>query len=94
MHGHATVHVCVYVCGAGVRVWGSPCMQSMVLTSLLMVQSRKTVYSQRDVPGMARASIPLLVEAGIRGVSEGSNGRVLPGTACLHITVLRLLACT
>jgi hypothetical protein len=57
--------------------------------SLISLQSRKTVYSQRDVPGMARASIPLLVEAGIHGISEGSNGRVLPGwfaptMPCMH----------
>lgn len=40
---------------------------------------RKTVLSQRDVPGMTRGLIPVLAANGIIGISEGSNGRVFPG---------------
>ena len=43
--------------------------------------TRKTVLSQRDVPGMTRGLIPILVENGVKAISEGSNGRVFPGRA-------------
>ena len=36
--------------------------------------ARKTVLSQRDVPGLTRAMIPLLKSAGIRAISVGVNG--------------------
>jgi hypothetical protein len=34
--------------------------------------------SQRDVPGMSRASIPLLRSTGVTGISVGVNGASLP----------------
>ena len=36
------------------------------------------VLSTRDVPGMPRAVLPILKEAGIVALSEGMNGRMLP----------------
>jgi hypothetical protein len=41
--------------------------------------TRKSVLSQRDVPGMTRGLIPILAANGIIGISEGSNSRVFPG---------------
>ena len=38
---------------------------------------RKTI-SQRDVPGMTRAAIPLLAKRGVRAVSVGENAQVAP----------------
>jgi hypothetical protein len=35
-------------------------------------------YSQRDVPGLTRGAIPVLVEAGVKGVSVGMNPSVPP----------------
>eukprot|EP00051_Salpingoeca_urceolata_P021147 m.326646 g.326646 ORF g.326646 m.326646 type:complete len:854 (+) comp19743_c1_seq2:115-2676(+) len=40
--------------------------------------SPPTVLSTRDVPGMPRASLPILKNAGITAVSEGMNGRIVP----------------
>ena len=40
--------------------------------------ARKTVISQRDVPGMERSTISALRAAGIRAFSEGMNGRISP----------------
>lgn len=37
-------------------------------------QRRKTVLSQRDVPGIARAAVPVLAGNGLRAVSVGVNG--------------------
>lgn len=37
-------------------------------------QRRKTVLSQRDVPGITRAALPVLAAAGLRAVSVGVNG--------------------
>jgi len=37
-----------------------------------------TVLSQRDVPGVTRAMIPTFLEAGLNGISIGSNVRVNP----------------
>ena len=34
----------------------------------------RLTYNQRDVPGLSRASIPLLVKHGVRAVSVGENG--------------------
>lgn len=39
---------------------------------------RKTVLSQRDVPGMSRAGIPVLKAAGVRAVTVGVNGASTP----------------
>ena len=39
---------------------------------------RKTVLSQRDVPGMERSTIPILKNMGIRAFSEGMNERISP----------------
>jgi hypothetical protein len=39
---------------------------------------RKGVVSQRDVPGMTRAVLPLLAANGVRGVSVGVNGASTP----------------
>ena len=36
------------------------------------------VLSTRDVPGMPRASIPILKQAGVSALSEGMNGRIAP----------------
>jgi hypothetical protein len=38
----------------------------------------KTVISQRDVPGVTRAVIPLMKKAGVLAFSEGVNGQVQP----------------
>jgi hypothetical protein len=40
----------------------------------LLGQKRKIVMSQRDVPGLTRSVIPLLVKNGVRAVSVGVNG--------------------
>ncbi len=37
-----------------------------------------TVVSTRDVPGMPRAALPILERAGVRALSEGMNGRMVP----------------
>jgi len=42
-------------------------------------QAHKTVYSQRDVPGVPIGAVPILAAAGVKGVSVGANGRVFPG---------------
>eukprot|EP00041_Stephanoeca_diplocostata_P038930 m.1569137 g.1569137 ORF g.1569137 m.1569137 type:complete len:795 (+) comp25298_c0_seq5:74-2458(+) len=39
---------------------------------------RPSVLSTRDVPGMPRSAIPTLVAAGVTGLSEGMNGRMVP----------------
>ena len=36
------------------------------------------VLSTRDVPGMPRAALPILAKAGIKALSEGMNGRIVP----------------
>ena len=38
----------------------------------------KTVMSQRDVPGLSRAALPILKAAGIRAISVGVNGGSTP----------------
>ena len=38
----------------------------------------KTVISQRDVPGLTRGVVPLLVDAGIKAASVGANAQVQP----------------
>lgn len=40
--------------------------------------SRSHVLTTRDVPGMPRSAIPVLRAAGIRGLAEGMNGRMVP----------------
>ena len=37
-----------------------------------------SVLSTRDVPGMPRAALPILRRAGVKGLSEGMNGRMIP----------------
>ena len=37
-----------------------------------------TVLSQRDVPGLTRAAIPLLVAAGVKGINVGINPASAP----------------
>ena len=39
---------------------------------------RKAVLSQRDVPGLPRPAIPVLKDAGVRALSIGANGAVVP----------------
>ena len=41
-------------------------------------QAKKTVMSQRDVPGMTRSIIPLLRSRGVNTVSVGANGGSTP----------------
>lgn len=41
-------------------------------------QAHRMTYSQRDVPGLTRAAIPLLVKAGVKGVTVGENGACAP----------------
>jgi len=41
-------------------------------------QTRKTVLSQRDVPGTTLAAIPILLRAGVKAISIGANGGVRP----------------
>lgn len=43
-------------------------------------QRRKTVLSQRDVPGMTRAVLTTLLGEGVRGVTVGVNGASTPPT--------------
>lgn len=52
-----------------------PCSLSL---RLLPTFRRKTVLSQRDVPGMSQAAIPLLASFGGRAVSVGVNGGSTP----------------
>ena len=40
--------------------------------------SRRRTYSQRDVPGLTRAAIPLLVKAGVKGITVGENKDCAP----------------
>ena len=40
--------------------------------------SKATVLSTRDVPGMPRASLKVLKDAGVTALSEGMNGRMIP----------------
>eukprot|EP00035_Acanthoeca_spectabilis_P023764 m.450846 g.450846 ORF g.450846 m.450846 type:complete len:766 (+) comp20055_c0_seq1:144-2441(+) len=40
--------------------------------------TRPQVLSTRDVPGMPRSAIPILKRAGVRAVTEGMNGRMVP----------------
>jgi hypothetical protein len=55
---------------------------SVDLTSLLTrrwnVVRKRMTYSQRDVPGLTRAAIPLLAKAGVKGVTVGENGACAP----------------
>ena len=48
-----------------------------------------TVVSVRDVPGMPRASIPILKRAGVEGLSEGMNGLhdSCKCTPCLYLVI-------
>eukprot|EP01043_Picozoa_sp_COSAG02_P041429 COSAG02_NODE_3433_length_6750_cov_29.777477_3_plen_925_part_00 len=39
---------------------------------------RRRVVSQRDVPGLPRAVLPIMAQAGVRAISVGANGAVLP----------------
>lgn len=39
---------------------------------------RKAVVSQRDVPGVPRGVLPVMAAAGVRAISVGANGDVLP----------------
>ena len=39
---------------------------------------RRRVVSQRDVPGLPRAAVPVMVQAGVSAISVGANGGVLP----------------
>lgn len=39
---------------------------------------RRRVVSQRDVPGMPRAVLPVMARAGVSAISVGANGGVLP----------------
>ena len=39
---------------------------------------QKTVLSQRDVPGMTRSVVPLLVKRGVRGITVGVNDGSAP----------------
>jgi hypothetical protein len=39
---------------------------------------KRMTYSQRDVPGLTRAAIPLLAKAGVKGVTVGENGACAP----------------
>ena len=39
---------------------------------------RRKTLSQRDVPGLTRATIPLLAQRGVQGVSVGENSQVAP----------------
>ena len=41
-------------------------------------KKRRKTLSQRDVPGLTRAAIPLLARRGIQGVSVGENAQVAP----------------
>ena len=41
-------------------------------------QRRKTVLSQRDVPGISRAVLPVLAANGVRAVTVGVNGASTP----------------
>jgi hypothetical protein len=38
----------------------------------------RMTYSQRDVPGLTRAAIPLLSKRGVKGVTVGENGACAP----------------
>eukprot|EP01047_Picozoa_sp_COSAG01_P064227 COSAG01_NODE_8462_length_2777_cov_3.963032_3_plen_74_part_00 len=40
--------------------------------------ARRITYSQRDVPGLTRGAIPLLAQAGVKGVTVGENGACAP----------------
>jgi hypothetical protein len=40
--------------------------------------AKRRTYSQRDVPGLTRAAIPLLVKNGVRAVTVGENGAASP----------------
>ena len=39
---------------------------------------RPGVLSTRDVPGMPRSAVPILVDAGVKALTEGMNGRMVP----------------
>ena len=41
----------------------------------------KATYSQRDVPGVTRAALPTLWQAGVRALSIGVNGNSMPAVA-------------
>jgi|EP01047_Picozoa_sp_COSAG01_P005438 hypothetical protein len=41
-------------------------------------KANKTVISQRDVPGVTRAIVPLMVERGVLAFSEGCNAQIQP----------------
>ena len=41
-------------------------------------QSRKTVISQRDVPGVTRGIVPLMAKSGVKAFSEGCNAQIQP----------------
>ena len=47
-----------------------------------------TVLSTRDVPGMPRSSLPILHQAGVRALSEGMNGRMVPVNVMQHASSL------
>ena len=48
---------------------------------------KRMTYSQRDVPGLTRAAIPLLTKAGVKGVTVGENG------ACAPVNVPPIFLC-
>ncbi len=57
--------------------------EGVALSQSLQQQFGKTVsstLSQRDVPGITRSAIPVLVEAGVTAVSVGVNGGSTPPT--------------
>lgn len=44
----------------------------------LVGHARRITYSQRDVPGLTRAAIPLLARNGVQAVTVGENGACAP----------------
>ena len=47
-----------------------------------------TVLSQRDVPGMTQAAVPVLVRSGVRAVSVGVNNAATPPDGEMALLVL------
>jgi hypothetical protein len=56
-------------------------------------QRNKTVLSQRDVPGITRSAVPVLVQNNIRAISVGVNGASTPPQVNMTTYKRRLNRC-
>ncbi len=58
-----------------------PCVRACVQFS----KSPKTVFSQKDVPGVTRGAVPLLAARGVQMIHVGVNDETTPPAVCVSV---------